>query len=160
MQQTRSVELGTGLFVLLGLAALFFLTTQTTGSNTFSGNETFTVSARFENVGSLTDRAPVAMSGVTIGRVVSVRFDPEQLNAKVIFEIDSQYNQIPDDSDASILTAGLLGSQYVGLQAGGSEEFLQDGSEILFTQSAIVIENLIGKYLFKQGADSREEKEE
>jgi phospholipid/cholesterol/gamma-HCH transport system substrate-binding protein len=160
MQQTRSVELGTGLFVLLGLAALFFLTTQTTGSNTLSGTETFQVSARFENVGSLKDRAPVAMSGVTIGRVVSVRFDPEQLNAEVIFEIDSQYNQIPDDSDASILTAGLLGSQYIGLQAGGSEEYLQDGSEILFTQSAIVIENLIGKYLFNQGADSSEEEEE
>ena len=160
MQQTRSVELGTGLFVLLGLAALFFLTTQTTGSDTFSGTETFRVSARFENVGSLKDRAPVAMSGVTIGRVVSVRFDPEQLNAEVIFEIDSQYNQIPDDSDASILTAGLLGSQYIGLQAGGSEEYLQDGSEILFTQSAIVIENLIGKYLFNQGADSSEEEEE
>jgi phospholipid/cholesterol/gamma-HCH transport system substrate-binding protein len=160
MQQTRSVELGTGLFVLLGLAALFFLTTQTTGSNTFSGTETFRVSARFENVGSLKDRAPVAMSGVTIGRVVSVRFDPEQLNAEVVFEIDSQYSQIPDDSDASILTAGLLGSQYIGLQAGGSEEYLQEGSEILFTQSAIVIENLIGKYLFNQGADSSEEEEE
>lgn len=160
MQQTRTVELGTGLFVLLGMAALFFLTTQTTGSNTFSGTETFKVSARFENVGSLKIRAPVAMSGVTIGRVLSVRFDPEQLNAEVIFEIDSQYNRIPDDSDASILTAGLLGSQYIGLQAGGSEEYLQEGSEILFTQSAIVIENLIGKYLFNQGADSSEGEEE
>ncbi|MCI0517136.1 MAG: outer membrane lipid asymmetry maintenance protein MlaD [Woeseiaceae bacterium] len=160
MQQTRTVELGTGLFVLLGMGALFFLTTQTTGSNNFSGTETFKVSARFENVGSLKIRAPVAMSGVTIGRVLSVRFDPEQLNAEVVFEIDSQYNQIPDDSDASILTAGLLGSQYIGLQAGGSEEYLQDGSEILFTQSAIVIENLIGKYLFNQGADSNEEEEE
>lgn len=160
MQQTRSVELGTGLFVLLGLSALFFLTTQTTGSNSFSGTDTFKVSARFENVGSLKIRAPVAMAGVTIGRVLSVRFDPEQLNAEVVFEIESQYNQIPDDSDASILTAGLLGSQYIGLQAGGSEEYLQDGSEILFTQSAIVIENLIGKYLFNQGADSSEEEEE
>jgi phospholipid/cholesterol/gamma-HCH transport system substrate-binding protein len=153
MQQTRSVELGTGLFVLLGLAALFFLTTQTTGSDTFSGSETFTVSARFENVGSLKVRAPVAMSGVTIGRVKSVRFDPEQLNAEVKFEIGSQYSQIPDDSDASILTSGLLGSQYIGLQAGGSDTYLEDGSEILFTQSAIVIENLISKYLFNQGAD-------
>ena len=159
MQQTRSVELGTGLFVLLGLSALFFLTTQTTGSNSFSGTDTFKVSARFENVGSLKIRAPVAMAGVTIGRVLSVRFDPEQLNAEVVFEIESQYNQIPDDSDASIMTAGLLGSQYIGLQAGGSEEYLQDGSEILFTKSAIVIENLIGKYLFNQGADSEEEEE-
>jgi phospholipid/cholesterol/gamma-HCH transport system substrate-binding protein len=148
--------LGTGLFVLLGLAALFFLTTQTTGSDTFSGSETFKVSARFENVGSLKNRAPVAMSGVTIGRVTSVRFDPEQLNAEVIFEIDKKYSQIPDDSDASILTSGLLGSQYVGLQAGGSDMYLEEGSEILFTQSAIVIENLISKYLFSQGSDAGE----
>jgi len=160
MQQTRSVELGTGLFVLLGLAALFFLTTQTTGSDTFSGSDTFKVSARFDNVGSLKNRAPVAMSGVTIGRVTSVRFDPEQLNAEVIFEIDRKYNQIPDDSDASILTAGLLGSQYIGLQAGGSDLYLEEGSEIMFTQSAIVIENLISKYLFSQGGDSKDKESE
>ena len=154
MQQTRSVELGTGLFVLLGLAALFFLTTQTTGSDKFSGNDTFTVTARFENVGSLKDRAPVAMSGVTIGRVTNVRFDPKRLDAEVTFAIDKRYNEIPDDSDASILTSGLLGSQYIGLQAGGSEFFLEEGSEIQFTQSAIVIENLISKYLFKNDSNS------
>lgn len=157
MQQTRSVELGTGLFVLLGMAALFFLTTQTTGSNDFGGSDTFTVSARFENVGSLTDRAPVSMSGVTIGRVKSVAFDPVQLNAVVVFEIDSRYDQIPDDSDASILTSGLLGSQYIGLQPGGSEFYLEDGSEIQFTQSAVVLENLISKYLFSQGSGGDDE---
>ena len=154
MQQTRSVEVGTGLFVLLGLAALFFLTTQTTGTDNFSGDETFEVSARFENVGSLKSRAPVAMSGVTIGRVTSVEFDPAELNAIVKFEIDQTYDQIPDDSDASILTAGLLGSQYIGLQVGGSEFYLEEGSEIQFTQSAIVIENLISKYLFNNNSDS------
>jgi len=148
MQQTRSVELGTGLFVLLGLAALFFLTTQTTGSNTLSGTDSYTVSARFGNVGSLKIRAPVAMSGVTIGRVLSVEFDPDSLDAVVMFEIDSRYDKIPEDSDASILTAGILGSQYLGLQAGGSEFSLEEGSEIQFTQSAIVIEQLISKYLF------------
>jgi phospholipid/cholesterol/gamma-HCH transport system substrate-binding protein len=157
MQQTRSVELGTGLFVLLGLAAFFFLITQTTGSDGFGGSDSYSVSARFENVGSLKNRAPVSMSGVTIGRVSSVRFDPQTLDAEVIFEIDSQYDQIPDDSDASILTAGLLGSQYIGLQAGGSEFYLEDGSEILFTQSAIVLENLISKYLFSSGGDESEE---
>jgi phospholipid/cholesterol/gamma-HCH transport system substrate-binding protein len=88
------------------------------------------------------------MSGVTIGRVRSVAFDPDQLNAVVTFVIDSRYDQIPDDSDASILTAGLLGSQYLGLQAGGSDAYLENGSEIQFTQSAVVIENLISKYLF------------
>jgi phospholipid/cholesterol/gamma-HCH transport system substrate-binding protein len=151
MQQTRSVELGTGLFVVLGFAALFFLTTQTTGSENFSGKETYAVQARFENVGSLKSRAPVSMSGVTIGRVRSVAFDPNQLNAVVTFVIDSRYDQIPDDSDASILTAGLLGSQYLGLQAGGSDTYLEEGSEIQFTQSAVVIENLISKYLFNTG---------
>jgi phospholipid/cholesterol/gamma-HCH transport system substrate-binding protein len=154
MQQTRSVEIGSGIFVLLGAAALFFLTTQTTGNDTFSGNDVYTVTARFQNVGSLKNRAPVAMSGVTIGRVTAVRFDPEMLDAEVTFVIDSQYDRIPEDSDASILTAGLLGSQYIGLQAGGSEFFLEDGSEIQFTQSAIVIENLISKYLFNSGGDS------
>jgi len=152
MQQTRSVEIGTGLFVLLGLAALFFLTTQTTGSENFSGSDYYTVTARFENVGSLKDRAPVAMSGVTIGRVTGIRFDPDRLDAEVTFIIDSQYDHIPDDSDASILTSGLLGSQYIGLQAGGSDLYLEDGSEIQFTQSAIVIENLISKYLFNRGS--------
>lgn len=157
MQQTRSVELGTGLFVLLGLAALFFLITQTTGSNAFSDSDAYTVTARFENVGSLTDRAPVAMSGVTVGRVTAVEFDPVALNAVVTFMIDAQYDQIPEDSDASILTAGLLGSQYIGIQPGGSDIYLEDGSEIQFTQSAIVIENLISKYLFNQGSDSGSE---
>ena len=154
MQQTRTMELGTGLFALLGIGALFFLTTQTTGSENFAGDDVYTVTARFENVGSLKDRAPVSMSGVTIGRVTKVRFDPEMLNAEVTFVIDSQYDQIPEDSDASILTAGLLGSQYIGLQPGGSDLYLGDGSEIQFTQSAVVLENLISKYLFSAGGDS------
>ena len=154
MQQTRSIEFGTGLFVLLGLAALFFLTTQTTGSETFSAGETYEVTARFQNVGNLKPRAPVSMAGVTIGRVTSIQFDPQRLDAKVTFVIDSRYDQIPDDSDAAILTSGLLGSQYIGLQAGGSDTSLHDGSEIMFTQSAVVLENLISKYLFQSGSDS------
>ncbi len=156
MQQTRSVEIGTGLFVLLGMSALFFLTTQTTGGDTFSASDTYQVEARFENVGSLKSRAPVAMSGVTIGRVTSVVFDPESLEAKVTFVIDAKYDTIPDDSDASILTAGLLGSQYIGLQAGGSDTYLEDGSEIYFTQSAIVLENLIGKFLVSSNSGDDE----
>jgi len=153
MRQNRAVELGTGMFVLLGIGALFFLTTQTTGRNDFSNTETYEVEARFENVGSLKKRAPVAMSGVTIGRVTNIEFDGASLEAVVTLVIDSRYSQIPDDSDASILTAGLLGSQYIGLQAGGSEIYLEEGSEILFTQSAIVLENLIGKFLVKSGSD-------
>ncbi len=156
MQQTRSVEIGTGLFVLLGVGALLFLSTQTTGGEKFSAADTYEVEARFENVGSLKSRAPVAMSGVTIGRVTNVSFDPETLEAVVKFVIDSRYDQIPDDSDASVLTAGLLGSQYIGLQAGGSDIYLEDGSEILFTQSAIVLENLIGKFLVNAGSGEGE----
>jgi phospholipid/cholesterol/gamma-HCH transport system substrate-binding protein len=157
MHQTRSVELGTGLFVLLGFAALLFLTTQTVGGNGFSAGDGYEVTARFENVGSLKDRAPVAMSGVTIGRVSSVVFDPDSLEAIVTFVIDQQYDRIPEDSDASILTAGLLGSQYIGLGAGGSDINLADGSEIQFTQSAIVIESLISKYLFSNSSGDDEE---
>ena len=153
MRQNRAVELGTGLFVLLGIGALFFLTTQTTGRNDFSSTETYRLEARFENIGTLKRRAPVAMSGVTIGRVTDIEFDGDSLEAVVTMVIDTQYDRIPDDSDASILTAGLLGSQYIGLQAGGSEIYLEEGSEILFTQSAIVLENLIGKFLVKSGSD-------
>lgn len=157
MQQTRTVELGTGLFALLGMGALFFLTTQTTGGKDFTAAETFQVTARFENVGSLRARAPVAMSGVTIGRVTGIKFDPYSLNAIVTFDIDSRYDQLPDDSDASILTAGLLGSQYIGLQGGGSDTYLEEGSEILLTQSAIVLENLIGKFLVKGDSGDKSE---
>jgi len=156
MRQTRSVEIGTGLFVLLGMTSLFFLTTQTTGGDDFRADSVYSVEARFENVGSLRERAPVTMSGVTIGRVTDVTFDPDSLEAIVSFVIDAQYDQIPDDSDASILTSGILGSQYVGLQAGGSPMYLDDGSEIMFTQSAIVLENLIGKFLVNAGSDDEE----
>ena len=135
------------------MGALFFLTTQTTGGEDFSADETFKITARFDNVGSLRARAPVSMSGVTIGRVTRIEFDPAAPEAVVTMDIDSRYDQIPEDSDASILTAGLLGSQYVGLQAGGSEFFLEDGSEILLTQSAIVLESLIGKFLVRGGSD-------
>ena len=153
MQQTRTVELGTGLFALLGMGALFFLTTQTTGGEDFSADKTFKVTARFDNVGSLRPRAPVSMSGVTIGRVKQIEFDPTALDAVVTMDIDARYDQIPEDSDASILTAGLLGSQYIGLQAGGSEFYLENGSEIMLTQSAIVLESLIGKFLVRGGSD-------
>jgi len=153
MRQTRAVEFGTGLFVLMGMGALFFLTTQATGGDDFSATDVYEVQARFENVGSLKRRAPVAMAGVTIGRVTDIVFDPNQLDAVVTFVIDSQYDQIPDDSDASILTSGLLGSQYIGMQAGGSDMFLEEGSEVLFTQSAIVLENLIGKFLVRDSGD-------
>ena len=156
MRQTRSVEIGTGLFVLLGMSALFFRTTQTTGGDDFQAESVYMVEARFENVGSLRERAPVTMSGVTIGRVTEVAFDPVSLEAVVQFVIDAEFDRIPDDTDASILTSGILGSQYIGLQAGGSDMYLEEGSEILFTQSAIVLENLIGKFLVNIGSSDEE----
>jgi phospholipid/cholesterol/gamma-HCH transport system substrate-binding protein len=154
------MELGTGLFALLGIGALFFLTTQTTGSDDFNVDDTFEVTARFDNIGSLKARAPVSMSGVTIGRVTDIHFDTSSLEAVVTFVVDSRYDQIPDDSDASILTAGLLGSQYVGLTAGGSPLYLEDGSEILFTQPAIVLENIIGKFLIGGTSDDEDGSED
>ncbi|CAN5318639.1 outer membrane lipid asymmetry maintenance protein MlaD [soil metagenome] len=152
MQQTRAVEIGTGLFVLLGFAALLFLSTQTTNLEAFIGANYYSVTARFENVGGLKPRSPVSMAGVTIGRIEKIEFDPESLRAVVTMNINSKYDQIPEDSDAGILTAGLLGGQYIGLEAGGSDRSLEDGDELQFTQSAVVLENLIGKYLFSQGS--------
>jgi len=151
MRQTRAVEFGTGLFVFLGIIALFFLTTRVTNFDTYEGAEGYTLTARFDNVGSLKLRSPVAMSGVTIGRVSGIQFDIERLEAIVTMRIDSRYGKIPDDSDASILTQGILGGQYIGLEPGGSEDFFADSDEIQFTQSALVLEQLISKYLFSQG---------
>ena len=152
MKQTRSVEFGTGLFVFLGIAALFFLTTQTANVKGLTGDDGYVVRAQFENVGSLKVRAPVQMSGVTIGRVESIDLHPEFLIAQVTMRIAGDFDQIPDDSDASILTQGLLGGQYVGIEAGGSETYLAEQSEIEFTQSAIVLEKLVSKYLLGQAS--------
>lgn len=156
MQQTRAVEISTGLFVFLGFAALFFLITQTTTIGGYVQDDSYEVTARFQNVGSLKVRSPVSMAGVTIGRVSAIEFDPRRLDAVVTMRIEDRYDQIPEDSDASILTAGLLGSQYIGLQPGGSDMYLEEGSEVLFTQSAVVLENLIGKFLVNMGSGDDE----
>jgi phospholipid/cholesterol/gamma-HCH transport system substrate-binding protein len=144
---TRTLELDTGLFVLLGFAALGFLTTQLPGSGVQLGGSSagYHVTARFDNVGDLKVGAPVTMAGVRVGRVDRVGIDPAQFKAVVTLTIDKQYGQIPDDSDASIQTAGLLGAKYVGLGAGGSGTYLAEGSQIQFTQSALVLENLVNK---------------
>jgi phospholipid/cholesterol/gamma-HCH transport system substrate-binding protein len=156
MRQTRAVEFGTGLFVFLGIVALFFLTTRVTNFDAYEGQEGYTLTARFDNIGSLKLRSPVSMSGVTIGRVAGIQFDVERLEALVTMRIDSRYDKIPDDSDASILTQGILGGQYIGLEPGGSEEFFGDNDEVQFTQSALVLEQLISKYLFSQGDKDEE----
>ncbi len=148
MQNKRSLEIGTGLFVLLGFAALAFLTTQLPGNSLrISRAETgYLVTAKFDNIGDLKAGSPVTMAGVNIGRVESIVFDPKDYKAAVALRIESQYSEIPDDSDASIQTAGLLGGKYVGIGPGGSETFLKQGGQIEFTQSAIVLESLVNKF--------------
>ena len=153
MRQSRTVELGTGLFVLLGLSALLFLTTQTSNLGSYLGGSGYNVIARFNNVGGLSVRAPVTMAGVTIGRVEDISFDDQQFKALVRLQIEARFDQIPEDSDASILTSGLLGGQYIGLNPGGSLESLKEGSEIEFTQSAIVLEDLVGRFLLQSGGN-------
>ncbi len=147
MRANRTLEIGTGLFVLLGFAALVFLTTQlpSSGLKLSSAKGGYRVTAEFDNVGDLKSGAPVTMAGVRIGEVESVGIDTQDYRALVTLRIDSQYNQIPDDSDASIDTQGLLGGQYVAIESGGSEMYLMNGSRIQFTQSAIVLENIINK---------------
>jgi phospholipid/cholesterol/gamma-HCH transport system substrate-binding protein len=147
MRPNRALEIGTGLFVLLGFAALFFLTTQLPGSGLSLGTESgYRVTAKFDNIGDLKSGSPVAMAGVTIGRVEKVGFDPADYRAVVTLRIAPEYDQIPEDSDASIQTQGLLGGKYVGIGPGGSETYLRDGGQIEFTQSAIVLETLVNKF--------------
>jgi phospholipid/cholesterol/gamma-HCH transport system substrate-binding protein len=151
MQNTRAVELGTGLFVFMGILALFFLTTRVATFDGLAGEDSYELTARFDQIGTLKTRSPVSISGVQIGRVTGIDFDIDRLEAVVRMRIVSRYDRIPNDSDASILTAGILGGQYIGLQPGGAEEYFQDGDEISFTQSAVVLEQLISRYLFGQG---------
>src|SRR5215467_7592825 len=154
MRATRTLEIGTGLFVLLGFTALFFLTTQlpSSGLKLSSAKSGFHVSAEFDNIGDLKVGSPVTMAGVRIGEVESIRFDSKSYKAVVGMRIDSQYNQIPDDSFASIQTQGLLGGKYIGFSPGGSDTNLKGGSRVEQTQSAIVLESLINK-LFASFAD-------
>jgi phospholipid/cholesterol/gamma-HCH transport system substrate-binding protein len=167
MRQTRAIEFSTGLFALLGFAALFFLLTQITNREIRFGEPGYLLTAKFENIGSLKVGAPVSMSGVTIGRVERIAYDSTEYKAAVSLRIEGQYSKIPDDSDAAIFTAGLLGGQYIGIGPGGSETYFKDKDQIHFTQSAIVLENLISKFLFslagkdkqdtQQGAEAKPE---
>lgn len=154
MRSNRGIEIGTGLFVVLGFIALLFLTTQlpSSGLKLASTKAGYHVKAAFDNVGDLKVGSPVTMAGVNLGEVESIRIDWTTYKAIVSMRIDPQYNKIPDDSDASIQTQGLLGGKYVGIGAGGSETFLKEGSEIALTQSALVLENLINKFFSSQAS--------
>ena len=147
MRQTRAMEIGTGLFVLFGLAALLFMVTQITAERVGVQRVGYVLTAKFDNIGGLKVGAPVSMAGVTIGRVTNIEFDSSDYRARVSMRIDPQFNKIPNDSDAAIFTQGLLGNQYIGMTAGGSETFYKDGDQIELTQSALVLENLISKFL-------------
>ena len=157
MRATRSLEIGTGLFVILGLAALFFLTTQLPSNGlrlSFGKAPGYAVTAEFDNIGDLKVGAPVRMSGVRIGDVTSIGFDNQSYRADVHLRIYPQFSQIPEDSYASIETEGLLGGQYVGISPGGLSTYLKNGSQILQTQSAIVLENLINKFFANYSSGS------
>jgi phospholipid/cholesterol/gamma-HCH transport system substrate-binding protein len=153
--QRRSYQFGSGLFILLGFAALAYLATQTTSIANFRQGDSYTLKARFTNVGQLKLRAPVKVAGVRIGSVESVDVDPSKLDAKVTLSIDKRYNEIPDDSSAAIFTSGLLGDQYVGIQPGGSPEMFKEGDEFVLTQSSMQLEDLIGKFLVNGSPSSK-----
>jgi phospholipid/cholesterol/gamma-HCH transport system substrate-binding protein len=145
MRPTRTVEFSTGLFVLLGFAALFFLVTQITNRELVTNGKSYGIVAMFENIGSLKPGAAVSMAGVTVGRVENISYDQQQYKAVVRMRINSQFDRIPKDSDASIMTSGLLGGQYVGITPGGDEQYLKQGDRIEFVQDAFVLENLINQ---------------
>ena len=150
------VEIIVGLFVIIALAALLFLSFGVSNLGTDQLDDPFRITARFDNIGSLKNGAPVTMAGVTIGRVSEIRLDSDSYQAQVTMDISSEYKKLPVDTSASINTQGLLGEQFVSLEPGGEPKYLKEGDRIRLTQSAVVLENLIGQLLFnnnnQQGA--------
>ncbi len=153
MFESRTVEIWVGVFIAAGLAALFMLAMQVSNLSTFTDDAGYRITARFENIGGLKVRAPVTVAGVRVGRVVGIAYDGEAFEAVVTMQVNSAYDQLPSDTSASILTAGLLGEQYIGLDPGGSLENLGDGDRIQLTQSALVLEKIIGQFLFSKAAE-------
>ena len=156
MAQRRWIEILVGLFMLAGFLALFFLAMKVSNLTLFSDDAGYRVTARFDNIGSLKVRARVSMAGVRIGRVEAIAFDKETYEAVVTLHIERQFDTIPYDSFASIFTAGLLGEQYVGLEPGGADGFLRDGDQIGLTQSALVLEQIVGQLLFSEAEEGSE----
>lgn len=143
-----------GIFIAAGLAALFVLAMKVSNLSTLATGETYTVIARFDNIGGLKVRSPVTVGGVRVGRVGGIEYDTERFEAVVTLELEGRYDQFPADTSAGIYTAGLLGEQYVALEPGGAEELLSEGSQIELTQSAMIIEKLVGKFLFEKAGES------
>jgi phospholipid/cholesterol/gamma-HCH transport system substrate-binding protein len=151
------LDLWVGFFVALGLAALLFLSLKVGNLSSSQLSETYVLQAKFDNIGGLKVRGPVKSAGVLVGRIAEIRFDPATYEAVVSMTIDGRY-RFPKDTFASINTAGLLGEQYVGFDAGGDEKMLQAGDTIAKTQSAVVLEKLISQFLFNKAADGQDKK--
>jgi phospholipid/cholesterol/gamma-HCH transport system substrate-binding protein len=149
----RKAELLVGLFLILGIAALIMLALKVSNINEMSTSDSYQVTARFDNIGGLKVRSPVRMGGVLIGRVTDITLDRKYLTPVVTISIFSQFDNLPTETSAAILTAGLLGEQYLSLSPGGDDEILVDGGEIIDTQSALVLEELIGQFLFSDSSD-------
>jgi phospholipid/cholesterol/gamma-HCH transport system substrate-binding protein len=154
--QRKSLDLWVGLFVLLGAAALLFLAMKAGNMSSLSFEQTYPIITRFDNIGGLKPRAPVKSAGVVVGRVDQIKFDDKNFQALVTLQLQSHY-KFPKDTSAKILTSGLLGEQYIGLEAGGDVNNLVAGDRIQMTQSAIVLENLISQFLFSKAAEGKEE---
>jgi phospholipid/cholesterol/gamma-HCH transport system substrate-binding protein len=152
-----TIDLWVGIFVAAGLGALLFLALKVGNLASFSTAQTYRVEAKFSNIGGLKVRAPVKSAGVVVGRVADIRFDNESFEAVATLTIDASYS-FPRDSSAKILTSGLLGEQYIGLEAGGNPQMLKDGDRVRLTQSAVVLENLISQFLFNKAAEGGEAK--
>ena len=151
MERT-TLDLWVGLFVVAGLAAVLVLAMKVGNLSTFNMSESYTLQADFDNIGGLKSRSPVKSAGVVVGRVTAINFDNQTFRAKVSMVIDKRY-QFPKDTFAKILTAGLLGEQYVGLDPGGDEQVLKGGDKVAKTQSAVVLENLISSFLYSKAAE-------
>lgn len=147
------IDFWVGLFVIAGFAALLFLALKAGNMSSFSFNATYPIKLRFDNIGGLKPRAAVKSAGVVVGRVASIDFDDKRYQADVTLNIDARY-KFPKDSSAKILTSGLLGEQYIGIEPGGDDQMLKPGDTITMTQSAIVLENLIGQFLYNKAADA------
>ena len=151
----KTIDVWVGLFVLLGLAALLFLAFQAGNMRTLSFGQTYSVTGRFDNIGGLKPQAPVKSAGVVVGRVGEITFDDKSFQASVRLDMESEY-KFPKDSSLKILTAGLLGEQYIGIEAGGDEQNLAEGDRINRTQSATVLEDLINQFIYSKAAEGKE----
>ena len=153
----RGIETMVGVFVLLGMIAVVFLALKAANLASFNTGPTYALTARFDNIGGLKVRAPVKSAGVTVGRVSAIALDPQSFQGLVTIEADGKV-KFPADTSAKILTSGLLGDQYIGLEPGGADKNLAGGDQIKMTQSAVVLENLIGQFLYNRAAEGGSEK--